>query len=350
METLRIPAEFHASLIGQNGKYAIRLEEKYGVKITFPRGSWENGENRTREAPKPDEVLIKGGKKGVAGAKSELLEALEFEKESSHVLKFTVPIRAVRHILGKGGAKINEIKEDTGAQIDIDKATDYNDGVTNVTVRGTKEAINDAKTAILAIAEQVGEETSASLVIETKFHRAIIGAGGQGLKDLIIRCGGPSDSKLQAGLVQLYVVSRRSRSSANRGISPRQGEPTDEVHLRGEPALVDKIKAELEKTVTTLRDRVLLAVEIPAAQHRILIGRGGQHLNELQARTGVQVQFPGSRHYHHVGEATNATEVKDADPADIVKISGSRSACEAAIGELKVCPSVMNTLQRLTFL
>lgn len=189
-------------MIGQNGKYAIRLEEKYGVKITFPRGSSEHSENRTREALKPDEVLVKGGKKGVASAKSELLEALEFEKESNNVLKFTVPTRAVARILGRGGVSINEIKDDTDAQIDIDKAADDN-AVTNITVRGTKQAISAAKIAILAIAEQVGEEAEASLDIETKFHRTIIGAGGQGLKDLIIRCGGPSDSKLQAGLVRL---------------------------------------------------------------------------------------------------------------------------------------------------
>lgn len=123
----------------------------------------------------------------------------------------------------------------------------------------------------------------------------------------------------------------------NHDISPRQGDSTDEVRLRGEPALVSKIKAELEKTVITLRDRVVLAVELPATQHRNLIGRGGQHLTELQTRMGVQVQFPGSRSYHQVGEAVNASEMKDVDPADIVKVSGSRSACETAIGELQVC-------------
>lgn len=133
------------------------------------------------------------------------------------------------------------------------------------------------------------------------------------------------------------LFSNHVQPRANHNISPRQGEPTDEVRLRGEPALVSKIKVELEKTVTILRDRVVLAVEIPAAQHRNLIGRGGQHLNELQTRTGVQVQFPGSRSYHHVGEAVNGDEIKDADPVDIVKVSGSRSACEAAIDELKVC-------------
>lgn len=318
-EVLKIPNEYHAPLIGQGGRYAIRLEEKYSVKITFPRSSGENGQGTTREQPKPDEVFIKGGKKGVAGAKSELLDALEFEKESNKVLKFDVPTRSVSRILGKGGASINEIKDDTGAQIDVDKNNDGNGSVTQITVRGTKEAINAAKSAILAIADQVGEETTASLAIETKFHRTIIGAGGQGLKDLIMRCGGPSDSKLQAGLVRF----------------PRQGETSDDVRLRGEPQLVNRLKEELEKMVATLRDRVVLAVEIPASQHRNLIGRGGQHLNDLQNRTGVQVQFPGSRSYNQFGDPENASDLADADPADIVKVSGPRKACEAALAELK---------------
>jgi predicted PilT family ATPase len=73
-ETIKIPNQYHSALIGQGGKYAIRLEEKYGVKITFPRQG-ENGEGRTRETLKPDEVLIKGGKKGVSQTKAELLEA-----------------------------------------------------------------------------------------------------------------------------------------------------------------------------------------------------------------------------------------------------------------------------------
>jgi hypothetical protein len=109
--------------------------------------------------------------------------------------------------------------------------------------------------------------------------------------------------------------------------------------LRGEPKLVNKLKVELEKAVATLRDRVILAVEIPAPQHRALIGRGGQHLNELQSKLSVQIQFPGSRSYGQVGEPDNAADLADIDQANIVKISGSRAACEAAIEELKVLRS-----------
>ncbi|KAI0093251.1 hypothetical protein BDY19DRAFT_417317 [Irpex rosettiformis] len=315
-EVLKIAHDYHSSLIGQGGKYVVRLEEKYDVKITFPRG--EHGDGKPRENLKPDEVQVKGPKKGVAGAKSELLEAYEFEKSNNIESKFTIPTRSVARVLGRGGATVKEIKDNTGAQIDIDKSTD--DGnVTHVVLKGTKEAIAEAKTKILDISAQVHEETTDSVVIEHKFHRTIIGPGGQGLKDLIVRCGGPSDGRAQAGLVRF----------------PRQGETSDEVHLRGEPKLVTKIKAELEKVVAGLRDRIVLGVEVPASQHRALIGRGGQHLNELQNRTGAQVQFPGSRSYNAVGEPANTDELTDVDPANLVKVSGTRAAAENCVEELK---------------
>lgn len=317
-EVLKIQHQYHSSLIGQSGKYVIRLEEKYGVKITFPRESSADGEGKTREALKPDEVLVKGGKKGVAQAKQELLDAVEFEKESNNVVKFTVPVRSVARILGKAGSTINEIKDTSNVQIDVDKSPDDKDNA-SITIRGTKKAIADAKAAILTISEQVAEETTATIDVPSKFHRTIIGGGGQGLKDLIARCGGPTDSKAQAGLIRF----------------PRQGELGDEVRLRGEPKLVAKLKMELERVTADLKDRVVLGVDVPVAQHRALIGRGGQHLNDLQNRTGAQIQFPGSRSYAQVSEPENAAELADVDPGNLVKVSGPRAACEKAVVELK---------------
>lgn len=63
-ETLKIPRQYHSTIIGAQGKYIQRLQEKYGVKINMAR---END-------PLPDEVQIRGGKKGVSLAKSEIQE------------------------------------------------------------------------------------------------------------------------------------------------------------------------------------------------------------------------------------------------------------------------------------
>ncbi len=87
-EIIKIPSQFHSSLIGQSGKYVIRLEEKYSVKITFPREASESGEGKTRESLKSDEVLIKGGRKGVASAKSELLDVscVQFPSITTYII------------------------------------------------------------------------------------------------------------------------------------------------------------------------------------------------------------------------------------------------------------------------
>lgn len=319
-EVLKIPNQYHPSLIGTSGKYAIRLEEKYGVKITFPRAGGGNNESndKTREALKSDEVLVKGGKKGVAQAKSELMEAYEYEKDNNQSIKFTVPTKSVARILGRGGASINDIKNSTDTQIDVDRAEES--ATTSViTVRGTKKNIAAAKTQILAISDSAAEEVTVNLTIENKFHRSLIGGGGQGLKDLVERCGGPSDSRILAQLIRF----------------PRQNEPSDEVRLRGDAKLVEKIKQELEKAVALLRDRVILGVDVPAAQHRAIIGRGGANLNELQTKFGVQIQFPGSRSYSQFGAPTNADEIADSDPANIIKVSGPSESAQKAVDELK---------------
>lgn len=335
-EVLKIPSQYHSSLIGAGGKYAIRLEEKYGVKITFPRQSAENGEGKTREPLKADEVLVKGGKKGVAGAKSELLEAVEFEKESNNVIKFTIPTRTVSRVLGKSGASIQEIKNNTDTQIDVDTPKDSD--TTNISIRGTKKNIATAKESILAIADQIAEEVTITISVEPKYHRTLIGAGGQGLRDLATRIGlQDADPKLLAGLIRF----------------PRAGDSSgsDEVRIRGEPKLVEKVKVEIEKTINGLRNRVILAVEVPAAQHRVLIGRSGHNLEQLQKKTHAQVQFPGSRSYAGVGEAENADEFKDVDLANIVKVTGTREACLNCIAELKAsikpapAPAVTDTIE-----
>lgn len=91
----------------------------------------------------------------------------------------------------------------TDAQIDVERAVEEGGVVTNITVRGTKAAVAAAKAAILAIADQVADETTVTVTVDPRFHRTLIGAGGQGLKELVVRCGGPSDAKLQAGLIRL---------------------------------------------------------------------------------------------------------------------------------------------------
>lgn len=63
-EVLSIPRKHHPAIIGTQGKYIQRLQDKYGVRISMAK----------EDAAKPDEVTIKGGKKGVSLARQEINE------------------------------------------------------------------------------------------------------------------------------------------------------------------------------------------------------------------------------------------------------------------------------------
>lgn len=315
-EIVKIKREIQPALIGAGGKYAIRLEEKYGVKLSFPR---DGKDGKDGKEVKSDEVTIRGGKKGVASAKAELLEAAAFEAESRQELTFSVPSKAIAFIVGKSGATINAIKDDTGAQIDIDKAAE---GATaKVTVRGDKKAIAAAKASVLAVVEQFGDEVTVNMTVDPKYHRTLIGQGGQKLRDLIASCGGPEEGFKQAGLVTF----------------PRPGDDTnDQVRLRGDAKVVKKIEAELEKLIAALKSTLTWGVVVPAAGHASKIGRGGSALQDLQRKTNTTVHFPGSRQYNSIGEVDNKDELAEADAADIVKVIGSKEAIAKATELLQV--------------
>lgn len=76
--TLNVPREFHRHLIGPNGRYVRKLEDKYNVYIKFPKsagGSEQNGSSSS------DSITVRGRKKDASSAKEELLELYEYEKE-----------------------------------------------------------------------------------------------------------------------------------------------------------------------------------------------------------------------------------------------------------------------------
>ena len=118
--------------------------------------------------------------------------------ENLLVESITVPSRAVGRIVGKGGASIQSIREETGAQISI---ADDQPPDAMVEIRGTLDAVSAAKNAIMAISAEVMSEITIIMIIQPKYHGTILGKDGQNLKDIISRAQGPSRGRL---IVQLY--------------------------------------------------------------------------------------------------------------------------------------------------
>ena len=83
-------------------------------------------------------------------------------------MTFNVPAKSVAQIVGKQGATINGIKDETGTQIDIDKSGGDS---TSVTVKGDKKGITAAKAAILAVVEQIKDEVTVTMTVDPKYVR-----------------------------------------------------------------------------------------------------------------------------------------------------------------------------------
>ena len=198
----------------------IRDRDKYDVHINFPHGH--------DARLKPDEVSIRGGRKGVAEARTELLELLEYEKERNNTKVLVLPTRAIARVLGRAGATINQIRLESGADIDVDPQSDAKKPTTMLQLRGSNEAVAAAEAMIQAIVEEVESEAELHVTVPSAFHRHMIGPGGQRLHELIERAGGPSDPKSHTQMVRF----------------PRTN--SDQVLVRAPKDLAAKIAAVLE--------------------------------------------------------------------------------------------------------
>lgn len=273
---LKIPAEFHGQIIGQGGKFVKRLEEKYQVQINFPRSGQENVEGDEKVAK--NEVTIKGGKKGASAARSEIMELFEYENEHSHTATIQVLQRAVAQIVGKSGATINELKDETNTRIDIERSEvgESPDSPVSIVITGKKSQVEAAKSAILEINKEVEDTVTRTLTIDPAFHRNLIGAGGANIREIVVKAGGPDDASLRARMVRF----------------PRAGVDSSEVVLKGPKKIIDKIAKALEKVVGDTTSQHSEIIMVPKEQVRIVIGRGGNKKTELETRYSVTIDIP----------------------------------------------------------
>lgn len=317
---LSIPHNLHRSLIGASGRYVLRLQNKYGVYIQFPRAPKEGGENGEDDSSSQeldmDKVAIKGGKKGVAAAKQELLELMEYELEHNNVITFTIPARHLPHVVGRSGAKINEIKDELGVKIDLGRPDEDDtnlDAAVSVRIEGTKTAIQKAKNSILAVTADQDSTTSTSIRIEPKYHRYLIGTAGSHIRDIVTQCATETGCNVQSANV------RFPRAGTT-------GQDADEVIVKGEAPLVEKIIEELMKEVQEQQNQVIVTVPVPVVDLSSIIGRKWTAVKEMQTKYSVSIQIPKQK-------SENQAPIEG--ETVLIKITGSSSNCALAKADLE---------------
>lgn len=183
--TLKIKPQFHRELIGGKGATVLRLQDRHNVRINFPRNAPPTDDNATEGSVKnfrsqaPDEVIIKGPKKGADDCRSELLELLQYVTENSSEAFISVQQSQLPQLIGSQGREIEQLRLDTGCSIDTPREGADAKGRVQIKLRGTKKQVEDAKKVLEARVKTFDDTITTEVNVDRKHHRNLIGSGGK---------------------------------------------------------------------------------------------------------------------------------------------------------------------------
>ncbi|KAM7207481.1 hypothetical protein V8F20_002167 [Naviculisporaceae sp. PSN 640] len=283
---LKVEPKFHRELIGAQGAQINRLQNRYKVLIFFPRTgkagkddesvaeASDAGKPRRQQAP--DEVIIRGPKRGAEGARDELLSLLQYLKDNSYTATVSVQQKQLPSLIGSGGAVLDQLRQSTGAKIDIPSARDTEDGRIEIQIKGGKQQVEAAKKA-LEEKKAVFEDTVVKTIeVDKKFHKLLIGPGGSNLRDIVVKAGGSDDRRELARTIQF----------------PKQDADGNNIKVEGRTDIVDKIIAHIQAFVSERENEVTEVIDVPQEKHRALIGRGGETKRSLESQFKVSLDIP----------------------------------------------------------
>lgn len=192
---LKIRPQYHRDMIGAKGNQVNRLQDRYNVRIQFPRSaqalnddrsitdgaSDAGGSRHSRTNQAPDEVVIRGPKKGADEARDELLNLLQWTTDNSHSSTVSVAQSQLPSLIGQGGREMESVRLSTGAQIDVPGNRDAVEpsGRAQIQIKGTKKQVEEAKRLLEKRAKVFDDSITKSIEVDKKYHKSLIGTGGK---------------------------------------------------------------------------------------------------------------------------------------------------------------------------
>lgn len=212
-------------------------------------------------------IFLEGAPEDVKAAQNALSNEIKrlSEEMSSETIRVHPSLH--RHVIGRGGALISKIKEETGVQIIIPNEQTNSD---EIKVEGRKEGVKKAIEEITEIVKRIENEKSRDILIEQRFHKQIIGPKGEAIAKL--REQYPS-----------VVFS-----------FPDAGKKSDIVSLRGDKNEVDKVFKHLTAVnKELLESNFQMTVPIFKEFHKHIIGKGGANVRKIREETQTRIDLPG---------------------------------------------------------
>ncbi|KAL6118569.1 uncharacterized protein ACO6RY_03350 [Pungitius sinensis] len=253
---LIVEQKFHRTIIGQKGEKIKEVRDKFPeVIINFPDPS-----------QKSDVVQLRGPKNEVEKCGKFLHKIIADLIENSFSLSVPIFKQFHKNIIGKGGANIKKIREETNTKIDLPTE---NSNSETIVITGKKSNCEAARDRILAIQRELANIKEAEVAIPARLHNSLIGSKGCLVRSVMEDCGG----------VHIHF--------------PSEGSGSDRVTIRGPVGEVERAKKQLlqlaeEKQVNNFTAELQAKPEY----HKFLIGRGGANIRRVRDRTGARIIFP----------------------------------------------------------
>ncbi|KAI9727050.1 MAG: hypothetical protein M1834_008518 [Cirrosporium novae-zelandiae] len=289
---LKVKPQYHRDLIGAKGSQVNRLQDRYNVRVQFPRSTngqggddqsvadaaSEAGARPHRHNQAPDEVIVKGPKRGADEARDEILNLLQWTIDNSFTATVSVAQAQIPSLIGQGGREMDNLRMSTGAQIDVPGVRDGADsaGRVEIRIKGNKKQVEQAKKLLGDRAKIFDESVIRTIDVPKKYHKALIGGGGSNIRNLVLEAGGPDDRRELARIVRF----------------PRPESDDTTIRVEGNKAIVEKIVNSIETFVNERENRATEILEIAPEKHRLLIGRGGETRRSIESQFHVSIDIP----------------------------------------------------------
>jgi len=253
-----IENRFHRQIIGPKGENVQRIRDEFAaVQISFPD-----------LGVKSDIVKLRGPKDDVDRCAKHLTKMVRDMLETSYQIKLPIFKQFHKFVIGKGGANIKKIRDETDTKIDLPDSGSESD---MITITGREANVKKAADKIQEIQSQMANIVSQDISIPAKIHNTVIGAGGKLIQSIMSECGGVAIK------------------------FPEPNSGSDKVTIRGPGEDVEKA-IKLLKELSNEKQLSGHSIEVKAKpqHHKFLIGRQGIHIQKIRNETGARIIFPGA--------------------------------------------------------
>lgn len=274
VSSVSAPSWLHRFIIGKKGQNLAKITQQMPkVHIEFTEGE----EKITLEGPTKDVQMVQSQIEAIV---TDLVSRMDYAEIS-------VDPKFHRHLIGKGGVNINRIKELHKVTVRIPPD---NEKSNLIRIEGDPQGVQEAKKELLELASRMENERTKDLIIEQRFHRAIIGQKGEKIKEV--------RDKFPEVIINF----------------PDPAQKSDIVQLRGPRTEVEKCAKFMQKIVAEMVENSF-SVSVPIFKqfHRNIIGKGGSNIKKIREETNTKIDLPA--------ENSNS---------EMIIITGKKANCEVA--------------------